>query len=85
MNYTYAIWSQLKNKTPDDLVRCLLKDGWKKDITKGAKQIYRHPESRRRVSIHYHPNKTYGASLLKGLLNDIGWSVEEMRKLKLIK
>jgi predicted RNase H-like HicB family nuclease len=38
-----------------------------------------------RVTIHYHPKKTYGAKLLKGLLEDIGWSEEDMERLQLIK
>jgi len=38
-----------------------------------------------RVSIHYHPKKTYGAKMLQGLLGDIGWSESDLRKLKLIK
>jgi len=84
MNYPPHIWKQLKNKTAKDLVKALERDGWKKDITVGAEQIYRHPDGRR-VSIHYHPKKTYGPNLLKNLLKDIGWSVEDMKRLKLIK
>ena len=38
-----------------------------------------------RVGIHYHPKKTYGAGLLKGLLSDIGRSIDDLRRLKLIK
>jgi hypothetical protein len=39
----------------------------------------------RRVQIHYHPQKTYGPKLLKDILGDIGWSEQDMRKIKLIK
>ena len=39
----------------------------------------------RSVTIHYHPGKTYGAKLLKGLLEDIGCSTADMKRLKLIK
>ncbi|MCG2817094.1 MAG: hypothetical protein L6425_14305 [Candidatus Aminicenantes bacterium] len=54
------------------------------DISVGAEQVFRHP-SGRRVSIHYHPHKTFGPNLLKALLEDIGWDVEKMKKLKLVK
>jgi len=37
------------------------------------------------VSIHYHPGNTYAAKLLKALLADIGWTHDDMRRLKLIK
>ena len=42
-------------------------------------------EDGRIVSIHYHPRKTYHRGLLKGLLDDIGWTEDDMRRLKLLK
>jgi len=77
-------WDQLKNITADKLIKSLEKDNWQKDVSNGAEMIYRSPDGRR-VSIHYHPQKTYGPKLLKSLLNDIGWSEKDMLKLKLIK
>lgn len=78
------VWDQLKNKSADDLISALGKDGWVLDEVKGAQRVYLHPD-KRRVSIHYHPGKTYGKSLLKALLTDIGWSEDDMRRLKLVK
>ncbi|MFH1945202.1 MAG: type II toxin-antitoxin system HicA family toxin [Acidobacteriota bacterium] len=84
MKYPRNIWNQLKGKSADELIRALKKDGWQLDISVGAEQVFRHP-SGRRVSIHYHPHKTFGPNLLKALLEDIGWDVEKMKKLKLVK
>jgi len=84
MIFPKHVWDQLKNKTADDLISALNKDGWKPDEMAGAEQIYRHPDGRR-VSIHYHPKKTYSPKLLKALLEDIGWTEDDMRRLKLIK
>ena len=84
MKYEKRIWDQLKNLTADDLVSALGKDNWIIDESSGAIRIYRHPDGRR-VSIHYHPRKTYGPNLLKDLLDDIGWSTADMKRLKLIK
>ena len=84
MKFPKNIWDQLKNKSSDDIISALAKDGWKPDETRGAEQIYRHPDGRR-VSIHYHPGKTYRPGLLKSLLADIGWSIDDMHRLKLIK
>ncbi len=84
MKLPKQVWDQLKAKTCDDLISALLKDGWVHDETRGAVQVYRSGEGDR-VTIHYHPNKTYGPSLLKALLADIGWSVDDMRRLKLVK
>ena len=84
MKLPKSVWAQLKNKTADDLISALQKDNWRLDKTRGAEQIYLHPDGRR-VSIHYHPRKTYRPKLLKALLKDIGWTEKDMRRLKLIK
>lgn len=85
MKYSKNVWSQLKNKTADDLISALLKDGFELDEIVRTERIYRHPNGRR-VSIHYHKGSdTYRSSLLKSLLDDIGWSENDMRRIKLIK
>lgn len=85
MKYSQQTWNQLKNLTADEIKNALEKSGWIKDESIGAVLVYYHPEKKLRVTIHYHPRKTYRPGLLKDLLEDIGWSEEEMRKLKLIK
>jgi predicted RNA binding protein YcfA (HicA-like mRNA interferase family) len=84
VSFSPNVWNQLKNLTCVEIVSALTKDGWERDITTGAVQVYRKPNTNR-IAIHYHPKKTYGAKLLKGLLDDIGWSEDDLRRLKLIK
>lgn len=85
MAFSPSAWDQIRNKTADDLIAALKKDEWKLEPEcKGAIQVYRSPDGRR-VGIHYHPHKTYGPKLLKGLLADIGWEEKDLRRLKLIK
>lgn len=84
MSYPPHIWEQLKNLTADDLKKSLEKDGWIRDTSRGAILVFRHSDGRR-ITIHYHPRKTYGAGLLKALLFDIGWNEDDLRRLKLIK
>lgn len=84
MSLPQNVWNQLKGKTCQELIAALEKDGWSLDQGQGSIQIYKHPDGRR-VSIHVHTKKTYGRKMLKGLLHDIGWSVHDMRRLKLIK
>lgn len=85
MKLSKSAWDQLKNKTADDLVSALLKDGFVLDIKVRTERIYRHPDGRR-VSIHYHTgSRRYGPGLLRALLDDTGWSEEDMKRLKLIK
>lgn len=85
MSFSKNAWDQLKNKSADDIISALLKDGFVLDDNVRTERIYRHPDCRK-VSIHYHSgNKTYGPGLIKALLEDIGWSEADMKKLKLIK
>jgi predicted RNA binding protein YcfA (HicA-like mRNA interferase family) len=84
MKYPKNVWQQLKGITADELIRGLEKDGWVHDTGVGAERVYRHADGRR-VSIHYHPRKTYHRGLLKALLDDIGWAEEDLRRLKLVK
>jgi predicted RNA binding protein YcfA (HicA-like mRNA interferase family) len=84
MSWPPQIWDQLKSVTADELVSALERDGWECDATVGSQRVYR-SNGGRRVSIHYHPRKTFGAKLLQALLADIGWTADDMRRLKLIK
>ncbi|MBI2934167.1 MAG: type II toxin-antitoxin system HicA family toxin [Chloroflexi bacterium] len=84
MSYSREAWSQLKNLKCDDIIGALEKDGWRQDRQRGSARVYYH-SSGRRVSIHYHPKKTYGRKLLKEVLDDIGWTEADLRRLKLIR
>lgn len=77
------IWAQLKNITADEIISALEKDGWIYRGGSGARRIYL--KGCKLVSVHYHPRKTYGRDLLRDLLKDIGWSEDDLRRLKLVK
>jgi len=85
MAFSQNVWDQVRNTTADDLTSALERDNWTLEPNcKGAILVYRHADGRR-VGIHYHPHKTYGPKLLKGLLADIGWEEADLKRLKLIK
>jgi predicted RNA binding protein YcfA (HicA-like mRNA interferase family) len=85
LKYSKNVWQQLKNKNADDIISSLLADGFKLDAQVRTERVYRHQDGRK-VTIHYHPSKKeYGRSLLKALLEDIGWTEDDMRRVKLIK
>jgi predicted RNA binding protein YcfA (HicA-like mRNA interferase family) len=82
------IWRQLKGITAGELCRALDRDGWQLDTRGGSQYIYRKAfadQTVRRVSVHVHPQKTFGPALLKSLLADIGWTAEDCRRLKIVK
>lgn len=78
------VWSRLRNITADEIMAALRRDGWTCDTKGGSEHIYRSGDGLRRVSIHYHPGKTFGPKLLKGLLSDIGWSEADLKRLKMM-
>ena len=92
MGLPITVWQQLKARTAKEFIRALRKDGWvkEKQRRKGKAPLafvkeFHNGTVRRRVVIHYHPKKTYGVRLLKGLIRDIGWSEDDLKRLKLIK
>jgi predicted RNA binding protein YcfA (HicA-like mRNA interferase family) len=82
------IWDQLKNITAAELKLALDKDrknGWYPDESGSSAIVYRNDHLHKIVSVHIHPHKTYGHQQLKELLNDIGWTEDDLKRLKLIK
>ena len=85
MTFSKNAWDQLRNKTRDELISALPKDGLETDQKLKTERVYWHPDGRR-IIIHYHSGgRDYGSNLLKALLNNIGWSEDDMRRLRLIK
>ena len=62
MSYPSNVWNQLKDKSPGELIKALLNDGWTLDESRGAVQVYIKAQSKRakRITIHLHPHKSYG-------------------------
>jgi len=85
MKYSKEVWEQLKNISADNLINALKKDNWISDSKSGAVLAYFNPTNHKRVTIHYHPRKTYGEKTLKLILGSIGWDEEDLKRLKIIK
>lgn len=85
MSFSKQTWNQLKGLTVEEIQKALEKDGWVAQTRQGATIPYWKEGRPLPIVIHYHPKKTYGAGLLKGLLEDIGWTEADMKRLKLIK
>lgn len=86
MAFDKSIWDQLKNTTASRLIQALLADNWEEEATRGAPRAFvKNDGSGKRIVIHFHSQKTYGPRMLKGLLADIGWSKDDLKRLKLIK
>lgn len=89
MSFAPEIWSQLKALTAKEIIKALKRDGWAEEERRGAtrsfaKQATNGTGRRLRIVVHYHPKKTYGAKLLQGLLDETGWGVDDLVRLKLV-
>jgi len=78
------IWDQLKNITADDLIKALEKDGAIWVDSHGSVRVYK-LMSGLKITVHYHPHKTFGSNLLKNLFEKISWTEADLKRLKLIK
>lgn len=79
---------QLKSLTPIKLIKAIEKDGWTEESGRGAIRSYYKDHGnggRKRIQVHYHPGRTYGRRLLKGLMEDTEWDDDDLVRLKLIK
>ena len=86
MAFPQHVWQQLKNTTADDLVAALKRDGFLRESQKsGAVLGFYRSLPAKRITIHYHPGKTYGAKLLTAMINSLGWTETDLRRLRLIK
>jgi predicted RNA binding protein YcfA (HicA-like mRNA interferase family) len=87
MAFSKQVWDQLRATTADELIAALKKDGYAQDPASADATIayIKIGAANKRIVIHYHPRKTYRPKLLKALLDAIGWTEDDMRRLKLIK
>jgi len=86
MKYPRHIWEQIRGIKIEELQRVLRKDGWVLDSQPSDSiLLYYHPATRRRFALHYHPGKTFPEKTLRGILEDIGWQIEDLIALKLIR
>jgi predicted RNA binding protein YcfA (HicA-like mRNA interferase family) len=86
MAFSGPVWDQLKGLTAGDLAKALTRDNWTVDTKGGSQHIFRSPtHPPRRVSVHIHAKKTYGPKMLRGLLDDTGWTEDDLRRLKLVR
>ncbi|MBI3979568.1 MAG: type II toxin-antitoxin system HicA family toxin [Chloroflexi bacterium] len=67
--------------TAAELVRALERDGWYRHHQVGSHLILKHPRKPGRVSVPVHARKTIKLGTLKGILDDAGLSVDELRAL----
>lgn len=71
--------------TARELLRALHGDGFCLTRARGSHRIYRHADGRRAVVAYHRLSDTFPIGTLKGMLADIGWTDEDLRRLGLIR
>ena len=75
---------RLKNITARSLIRALEKDGFILKRQKGSHRIYKHPDRGNWVSVPYHHSaQTLPTGFLHGLIEDAGWTDDDLIRLRL--
>jgi predicted RNA binding protein YcfA (HicA-like mRNA interferase family) len=67
------------------LVKALHKDGFQLIRTRGSHHMYRHPDGRRIVVAYHRMSDTFAVGTLAGMIADIGWSEDDVRRLGLLR
>ena len=70
--------------TARQLIKALQADGFQLARTRGSHRIYRHPDGRLMVIAYHALGDTFPIGTLKGMLADIGWTEEDLRRLGLL-
>ena len=67
-------------------MKALTDDGWYRVKGRSGDSLaFVNNDETKCVTVHVHPKKTMGPSLLKGLLDAIGWDEDDLQALKLVK
>lgn len=78
-------YSKLCSLTARKIVNALLKDGFLLDRQTGSHhQFLHHVKGRVTISFH-HPGDTFPLGTLKGIIQDAGWTEDDLKRLKLLK
>lgn len=73
-----------KNITARRLVSALKRDGFQLTTSRKGVLIFRHPDGRK-VEVHFHHSgQTFPPKTLKAMIEDAGWTIEDLKRLKLI-
>jgi len=70
--------------TAREIVSALEKDGFQLHHKRGSHRTYK--KGQLRVDVPYHsPGQTYPIKTLLSIINDAGWTEDDLKRLKLIK
>ncbi len=76
-------FSQLRSLSAKQFISALMRDGFNLDRQRGSHQQYRHPDGRR-VTVSFHkPSDTFPPKTMKSMIEQAGWTGEDLERLKI--
>jgi len=76
---------KLRSLTARKVVNALIKDGFYLDRESGSHHQFLHPVKGRVTVAFHHPRDTFPLKTLRGIIQDAGWTEEDLKRLKLLK
>lgn len=77
---TVGLMPPLPRITGRELIRALSKLGWEVVAQKGSHAHLKHPGRSARVTVPLHSGETIGPGLLRSILNQVGVTADELRR-----
>jgi predicted RNA binding protein YcfA (HicA-like mRNA interferase family) len=75
----------LRNLSAREIISALVRDGFSFDRGDGSHQIYYHPDHRRVTVIFHGGSSTFTRKTLKSMIEQAGWTEEDLKRLKLMR
>ncbi len=76
---------ELRTITARELCAALERDGFVLDRQRGSHQVYRNPrDGRRAVIVYRRPGDTFPLKTLQAILDDLGWTEADLKRLRLL-
>ena len=73
----------LRGISAKQLIKALHEDGFVLGRIRGSHHVYRHPDGRRVVVAYHGLNDTFPIGTLRGMIDDVGWTGEDLKRLGL--
>jgi len=78
-------YSKLRSLTARRLISALTQDGFELEREKGSHRQYIHPQKGRVTVSFHHPGDTFPPKTLKSVVQDAGWTDEDLERLGLLR
>ncbi len=77
-------YSKLRSLTAREIVNALIRDGFHIDRVSGSHHQFLHPAKGRVTVSFHHRRDTFPPKTLRSIIQDAGWTQEDLKRLKIL-